>query len=113
MSLILKKCVEYDEVRKICVAEDKGKKFEIVNRSGFQIKKVIVDGCLKQSKNEKRCDFLMSIDKINNPVVYFIELKGGDLIKAVEQLNDSITYLKSDFSNYVIHARIIGTRDYK
>lgn len=111
MSLILGKCIEFNEARKICVAEENGKKFEIVNKSEFQIRKVKVNFCLDQLTNEKRCDYLMSIDKVRKPVVFFIELKGGDLVKAVKQLNDSITYLKAEFSIYIINARIIGSRD--
>jgi len=111
MSLILEKCIEFNKVRKICIAEENGKKFELINKSQFQIRKVKVDFCLNQLRNEKRCDYLMSIDKINKPVVFFIELKGGDLIKAVKQINDSIIYLKPEFNNYVINARMIGSRD--
>jgi len=111
MSLILKECIEFDEVRKICVAEENGKKFEIINKSQFQIRKIKVDFCLNQLGNQKRCDYLMSIDKSNKPIVFFIELKGGDLIKAVKQLNDSIFFLKSEFHHYIVNARIIGSRD--
>ena len=111
MSLILEKCIEFNESRKSCVAEENGKRFELINNSKIQVRKVKVDFCLKQLRNEKRCDYLMSIDKISKPVVFFIELKGGDLIKAVKQLSDSIIYLKEEFSNYIINARIIGSRD--
>lgn len=111
MSLILKECIEFDEVRKICIAEENGKKFEIINKSELQIRKIKVDGCLNQLENEKRCDYLMSIDKSHKPIVFFIELKGGDLIKAVKQLNDSILFLKSEFYRYIINVRIIGSRD--
>ncbi|MDQ2862531.1 MAG: hypothetical protein M3R50_02570, partial [Bacteroidota bacterium] len=111
MSLILKKCIEFNEGRKICIAEENGKKFELINNSKFQVRKVKVDLCLSQLRHEKRCDYLLSLDKINNPIVFFIELKGGDLIKAVKQLNDSIIYLKAEFNHYIINARIIWSRD--
>lgn len=111
MSLILGKCIEFNEVRNVCIAEEKGKKFELLNKSQFQIRKIKVDSCLNQLRNEKRCDFLMSIDKINKPIVFFIELKGGDLIKAIKQINDSIIYLKPEFDSYIINARMIGSKD--
>lgn len=111
MSLIQSKCVQFEDDRKICVAEENGKKFELKNNSGLIIKKIKVNFWLAQEVNEKRCDFLMSIDRINKPVVFFIELKGGDLVEAVKQLLDSVIFLKEEFRNYVINARIIGSRD--
>ncbi len=31
--------------------------------------------------------------------------------EAVKQINESINYLKSEFNDYIINARIIGSRD--
>lgn len=111
MNLIPDKCVEFNDKRKFCIVEEKGKKYELKNDSEFQIRKVKINYCLAQSLNEKRCDYLLSADKINKPVAFFIELKGGDLIQAVKQLYDSIVYLKAEFENYIINARIVGSRD--
>ena len=61
MSLIHAKCIEFNEKRNICLAEQKGKKFILNNESGFQVRKVRVDSCIDQSQGEKRCDFLMDI----------------------------------------------------
>lgn len=127
MSLILEECIEFDEVRRRCTAEEKGKKFILINKTGFRIKKIRVDGCLRQQQNEKRCDYLINayspdITKGQKPIAFFIELKGGDLNRAVKQLIDSVVYLKSEFSGHILNARIIGRsqvmnlhagRDYK
>ncbi len=43
--------------------------------------------------------------------VILIELKGGDLVHALKQLYSTIIYLKSEFINYQIDARIVGSRD--
>ncbi len=43
--------------------------------------------------------------------VFFIELKGADLNKAVNQIYSTILYLKSEFKNYRIDARIVGRKD--
>ncbi len=109
MNLIPAKCVEHNDKRKICVAEENGKKYQLFNKSGITIKKVKVDKCLQQKANEKRCDFLMEAKKLKR--VFFIELKGGDLNKAVNQIYSSIVYLKNEFKNYKIDARIVGSKD--
>lgn len=109
MSLIRDECIEFNEVRKICVAFEKGKKYQLNNNSDHQIKKVKVDKCVLKEAVTKKCDYLMSIDSIKR--VIFIELKGGDLSHAVKQLYSAIDVFKGEFINYQIDARIVGSRD--
>ena len=109
MSLILEKCIEFNEKRKICIAYENGKKYQLNNVSEIAIRKVKVDKCLSQNIAEKRCDFLMNTDDLKR--VFFIELKGGDLNKAVIQIYSTIVYLKTEFLNYRIDARIVGSKD--
>jgi hypothetical protein len=109
MSLILPQCIEFNEKRKICIASEHGKKYELNNESGVIIRKVKVDKCLAQNANETRCDFLM--DTVELKRVFFIELKGGDLNHAVNQIYATIVYLRIEFKNYRIDARIVGSRD--
>ncbi|HRE63801.1 MAG TPA: hypothetical protein PKU77_08430, partial [Ferruginibacter sp.] len=93
----------------ICIATEKSKRYELENVSAFLIRKVKVDGCLRQSIGERRCDFLMDSEKLKR--VIFIELKGGELIKAVNQIYATILLLKSEFKDYRIDARIVGSKD--
>lgn len=109
MNLILESCVDFKDNRKECVASEKGKTFKLENKSGFVVRKVKVDKCIPQAVGEGRCDFLMDIEE--NKKVFFIELKGGNLDKALEQICDSILYLKSEYKNYIFEARIVGSRD--
>ncbi len=109
MSLIPNECIEFDEERKICVAFENGKTYRLNNNSNYKIRKVKVDKCIGQEMKEKRCDYLMEIKSIKR--VIFIELKGGDLVHALRQLYSAITYLKREFGNYQIDARIIGSGD--
>ncbi len=109
MNLVPAKCLEHNDKRKICVAEENGKKYRLDNNSGVTIKKVKVDKCLPQKVNEKRCDFLIEAEELRR--VFFIELKGADLNKAVNQIHSSILYLKNEFKNYKIDARIVGSKD--
>jgi hypothetical protein len=110
MSLIFDNCIEFHDNRKICVATQRGKKYVLNNISGLTIRKVVVDGCLLQNGNEKRCDYLMSFENVMRRVI-FIELKGGSLTDALKQVYSTILYLKDEFKNYRFDARIIGSRD--
>ncbi len=44
--------------------------------------------CFISRPNEKRCDWI--IDSLSNNTYYFIELKGADIVKALEQLENSV-----------------------
>jgi hypothetical protein len=107
MSLILESCIEYNDNRKECVATENGKTFRLENNSGVVVRKVKVDKCILQQVGEGRCDYLMNVD--DKKIVYFIELKGGDLRKGLKQISDTIDYLKSEFTNFIFEARIVGS----
>lgn len=109
MSLILDECIEFDEERKICIAFEKVKTYRLNNNSNYKIKKVKVDNCISRNIGEKRCDYLMEVNSIKR--VIFIELKGGDLAHALKQLYSAITFLRKQFANFQIEARIVGSRD--
>lgn len=111
MSLIRKECIDHCDTRKICVVEEKGKKYELKNNSGFEVRKIRVDKCLSQGTGEKRCDFLVSIDNDKLKRAIFIELKGGKLTDAVKQIYDTVVFLRPEFKGFVLDGRIIGSRD--
>ena len=111
MSLILEECIEFNDKRKICVATQKGKSYKLYNNSDLSIRKVRIDGCLNQNVSEKRCDFLLNYNIADFKRVIFIELKGGALVDALKQLYSTIIYLKNEFKNHQIDARIVGSRD--
>ena len=46
----------------------------------------------------------------NESRAYFIELKGSDLIKAIEQSESTIPKIKRDIPEYKINARIVLTK---
>ena len=64
--------------------------------------KVHIDGCVIKSQEQRKCDYLVIICKLEDKVedsninsgedLYFIELKGKDLIGAVEQLTQTIEH---------------------
>jgi hypothetical protein len=102
-------CVEFTDNRRICTAEENGKKYELRNSSATLLKKVKIDKCIAQKTGEKRCDFLIQAHDLNRSI--FIELKGGNLNNAVNQIYDTITFLKDELINNIIDARIVGSKD--
>ncbi len=111
MSLIPQKCIEYNDNRNKCIAFENGKYYKLNNVSKLIIRKVKVDGCLFRNTSEKRCDYLMTMEDKKLQRAIFIELKGGDLTDALKQLYFTVIYLKNEFKNYRIDARIVGSRD--
>ena len=108
MNKLLPTCREYSKDHKIAVASENGKKFIINNASRFVIDKYKIDGCLPLPAGKRRCDFLF-LTNGQPPTAYFVELKGGDIKSALNQLCDTIEYLKSDLADYQYKARIVSS----
>lgn len=109
MSKIFQKCIEYNDQRRNCVASENGKVFTLNNISGYKVRKVKIDKCLMQKVGEKRCDYLMNINDSDLKKVFFIELKGGKILDGVKQIHQTFEYLKNEFENYIVEARIVGS----
>lgn len=63
-----------------------------------------IDGCLITS--DKKCDYLLT----DAGACYLIELKGSDLITAVEQIENTLNTIFSTVSVYTVLGRIVLTR---
>lgn len=111
MSLIPEKCVKYHDARKKCTVSENSKIYTLLNESELKIKLVAVDKCIVREEGYKSCDFLLIINDKGIKRTIFVELKGGDLIHALEQVYDSLTYLKQEFKSHQFDARIVGSRD--
>lgn len=78
------------------VAEEKGRRFEIVCKKKNYLKVHIDNGLIKDS-NDNKCDYLFIRDytcEENKTEFYFVELKGSDIEKAFNQIEESITEVK-------------------
>jgi len=103
-------CAEFvREKREKVIFKDKKSKIEYryENDALDELSKYKVDDCLITGDCE-RCDFLL--ENYTKKYLYFIELKGSDLIKAVEQIACSLSLICKDFEGYIVHARIVLTR---
>ena len=75
-----------------------------INRQ--MIRQFKVDGeVIASSDPSPRCDYLLLNDDARTS--YYIELKGSDLIKAIEQIENTIALLSHSIPEYAIRRRII------
>ena len=79
------------------VAKENGKRFEIQCAKNYYLK-IRVDGCLNADKTTKKCDYLFIRDyecEYNETEFYFVELKGSEIDKAFEQIDNTIQHIKT------------------
>jgi len=97
------------ERRAVVPCVDKGRRTKYVynNQSSDFLSKYRVDGGLIADDGAK-CDYLLL--NCEEKQSYFIELKGSDIIHAVEQVDRSIDLLKGRLSDFSVFARIVLTR---
>lgn len=72
----------------LIVFSEKKSKITFVNPNHNTYRAIQVDGCVFNAEDGLKCDKLLESEKYADQ--YFVELKGGDSNKAVEQLKDTI-----------------------
>ena len=103
-------CFEFvNQQRAVVVCSDPKSvtNFRYENRSSDLLTLYRIDGCIIADAGAK-CDFLLLNCSKNES--FFIELKGSDLIRAVEQIDRSVDLLLNSISDFSINARIVLTR---
>lgn len=94
--------------RRRFVLEDKGehRKYIGINTTQQRIVVYRVDDGIIKSKEQNKCDFAFWTEKDD---VYFVELKGGDYSRALQQIHKSIEDLVIHNKIVVnkVHARIV------
>ncbi len=69
------------------------------NKIKIELNKVTIDGGLFDSAH-KKCDYLVHWHNKNKQSVFYIELKGCDVKKAIQQLINTIELTKMKFASY-------------
>jgi hypothetical protein len=82
--------------------------YRYVNKSRQHVAKIKVDGGLVPSTDTKKCDWLLiNWDSAHS---FFVELKGCDVKKAIDQINATLDLLWADVKTMgigIAHARIV------
>lgn len=77
------------------------------NNCGHYVRQFKIDGKVisKTDTTTERCDYLLVNDTRKD--AYYIELKGSDLIKAIQQVEKSIMMFRASLPDYKVFMRII------
>ncbi len=102
-----------DNVRvdKEIVCRENQSEYRYINNAKQRVAKIRVDGGLILDKNRQKCDWLL-VD-CDSARSFFIELKGSNVNKALEQISTSLDLLWSDINKLgicVAHARIVTSK---
>ena len=77
-----------------------------VNKNACDVRQFRVDGeVYLKTDTASRCDFLLLNDSKTD--AYFIELKGSDLRKAIQQIESTIAEILPSIHNYTVYPRVI------
>ena len=98
-----KKCLKFRDNRPVAVISEKQKEIRFINEERKKVSNYHIDGCL--IKDGMRCDFLFLVEDDKN--AFFIELKGSELKKAIQQIDHSINPIICHLAGYRVSARVI------
>ncbi len=90
--------------------EENGRSFTLINESKFIIKKWAIDKKVFKNRTEKRCDYLLFVERRKVNIYYWIELKGEDINEAYKQILSTVSNVNIE-QTAVQHARVIATKN--
>lgn len=99
-------CTDCTSGKQITVQENK-RKHILKNPSCKPVCKVRVDDCVISSVGQRKCDYLLIA--CQSDAWYFVELKGKDLLGAVEQLTQTLEHFQAQIPGKVF-ARTVLTK---
>lgn len=82
---------------RIVKVNEKRSSFELENKKRAKIDKILVDGCLITG-HVTRCDWILHV-RDQPEIAYFVELKGCDLKRAVNQLSETLKHTRAQFAD--------------
>lgn len=95
------------QTKKIVVEENR-RKYTANNVNEECVARVKVDGGIIKDSLISRSDYMLI--RCEKNIVYLIELKGGDVAKACEQIIATAGYFSSILQGATLHARVICSR---
>ena len=95
-----------DKNQIIIVSAENRRKHIAYNNENCKVFQYRIDGDIEPSgTSDLRCDYI--IENETKKTLYPVELKGKDVVHAVEQISATIKKYSSIFSNYTVFPRIV------
>ena len=98
--------------QKKIISQESGNRHVVDNPHQIDVYQYHVDGDIlpKDDTSGERCDYIVESSKQSKPIALIIELKGSDLLKAINQIEATIRRYKQQLANYEIYPRIVCHR---
>lgn len=96
-----------------CTEQENGRKLTINNKDGSHICIIKLDGCMYSKGDPQiKCDYLFTIESADgaNKKVLFVELKGGDIDHAYDQIEKTIGLCKPKIDGFKKEAIIVAKK---
>ncbi len=91
----------------VVVSQENGNEHRLCNDSRVAVYQYHVDGGIIKGNDEKRCDYVVEALTVPKPSAFFIELKGSDLMDALEQIDVTISRCRDELKGYDILPRVV------
>ncbi len=103
----LKGCEKYRDNRSNPSVTEKGKTFQLDNKSRLEVGCIRIDDCVFKGRDGIKCDFLFEVESKRK--LFYVELKGSDILKAISQIYETLKQTKSVYPGWVYEARVIAS----
>ena len=98
---------------RVIVRQERRSSIRLRNPDQYQVSCIQVDGCLlAKDRDRRRCDWLFEVDQEDCKRAWYVELKGKNVLHALEQLLDTLTHpaLLKRHRGFVRHCVVVATR---
>ena len=98
--------------QKKVVSREEGNQHIIENCSQYDIYHYHIDGGIipHEDTSGERCDYMVEAMAQPQPIVFIIELKGSNLLKAMQQIEATVKRYGEKLSKYAIFPRFVCHR---
>ena len=100
-------CSHCKKDQKVIVSKENQNEHILHNNYGYMVFQYRVDGEIVKDGKDERCDYIVEAQKISDLLAYFIELKGSDLNKALDQIEAAIYMLDDRLRGYKVLPRVV------
>ncbi len=102
----IKNCELFRDTRSIPSVNEKGKTFQLENKEKVEVACVKIDDCVFKQEDGIKCDYLFEVE--SKKKLFYVELKGSDIIKAINQISETLKQTRSVYPDWTYEARIIA-----